>query len=279
MDRYQESFATDSAPFVEARNEYPITQESVKFNTAASGSCCFTTAGTSTFTVPAGVYNFSVEVTGGGAGSIACFCGNGTGGTSFTAGVWFLSGGPGETVTNRVSSEPGCQFTVVVGQGGPSLGCFTCTAPGGFDTLLFSTCCGGNSCFYNTDMAMIASGGLGVEVCSSTASLCVCVCKMVTRLERIISGVGWSSSSGGLVLRQSNIGDPCFHLRSCIVQQGGWCGNKSVVGLRAYLSNLYGTPLLVQLPTFGSGGINQNCCCALSIGADGLVAIKWLKGM
>jgi len=292
MDRYQESFATDSPPFVEARNEYPITQESVKFNTAASGSCCFTAAGTSTFTVPEGVYNFDIAVVGAGAGGVkarlfncnctTCYCGKTT----------YHFGGSGTTVLNKISSTPGAEFCVIVGAGGqqtycPTAGYYCCIA----------SACGGSSSFYNSDMCIKAGGGLGV--CWNVGLAAMCTYRNV--MNRL-SGQSWDSSFGGQIQKARNSfyaleisSGSCLVLSNLKTNANTTLSNLGFYGAHPSPSYLGesgdecycssdGCYYTYLLPTLGTGGMMLNsgngtceqCTCAK--GADGAIIITWLKG-
>jgi hypothetical protein len=264
MDRYQESFATDSAPFVEARNEYPITQESVKFNTAASGSCCYTSAGSFTFTVPAGVYNIAVEVIGGGAGAL----GRAEIGATYRNLPW-MQGTAGHTVfRDKIPVNPGETKSVVVGSGGCG-----CDVAGGSS---FYVCCGSQSCFYDSNFSMTAAGGYGPTLYWSGA--CVCLSCMSIEYMKLVNSLGNGTDSGGLIIADSP-SPILFMTHICCSSPPVFdlVGNKSSRGNR-------GTHLLFlscyTSPTRGSSGVSSCLTNSQFVlgGATGAVIISWYKG-
>ena len=120
----------------------------------ADGSTTYTTAGSHTFTVPAGVNSVSFAAIGaGGAGKSPNPGYSGMGG-----------GGGGGAYKNSVSVTPGDTFGVWVGAGGPAV------APCGGGGTGCSACCGGNS--YVTQggtKIMEAQGGRGGGYASQQA--------------------------------------------------------------------------------------------------------------
>ena len=120
----------------------------------ADGSTTYSTAGSHTFTVPAGVNSVSFAAIGaGGAGKSPNSGYSGMGG-----------GGGGGAYKNSVSVTPGDTFGVCVGAGGPSV------APCGGGGTGCGGCCGGNS--YVTQggtKIMEAQGGLGGGYASQQA--------------------------------------------------------------------------------------------------------------
>ncbi len=119
-----------------------------------TGSTTYTTAGSHTFTVPAGVNSVSFAAIGaGGAGKSPNPGYSGMGG-----------GGGGGAYKNGVSVSPGDTFGVCVGSGGPSVG------PCGGGGTGCGGCCGGNS--YVTQggtKIMEAQGGRGGGYASQQA--------------------------------------------------------------------------------------------------------------
>jgi hypothetical protein len=269
MDRFTKSFADEKLPSVIPKNDYPVTQDGVKFNTAASGSCCYTSAGSATFTVPAGVYNISTEVIGGGAGAISCLQ---TGNDYYS--MPFLMGNAGHTVyRDRIPVTPGNTISVVVGSGG--VGCCN-HAQGTSGTVTING--GGTSCFYNADFQMVASGGYGPNICWTTCNIISSMGNNFCEAWKVRSGQGAITSSGGLVLWGSTM--PTLGNLDIFCR----CSSSTVMGYKSYrgmLAMAEQTSCCFQLPTLGSSGISgiagPNMGCARN-GADGAVIICWHKG-
>jgi len=125
-----------------------------------------TTAGTSTFTVPANVYKLKITAIGGG--------GSGSGTTTLNATA--SGGGGGGACINVISVTPGASYTVVVGAGG--------TTVNSSGTITYTD--GGNSSFTGTGVSMVANGGQGAQF------------DAVNPTRVIIPGFG-GTASGGLL--------------------------------------------------------------------------------
>lgn len=97
-------------------------REAATVKAAAAGQQAYTTAGTYTFTVPAGITSICAVCVGGGGGSIYDGIGNSGGSLSYS---------------NNVSTTPGESLTVVVGAGGT--GTSGASAPGGDSKISRST--------------------------------------------------------------------------------------------------------------------------------------------
>jgi hypothetical protein len=112
----------------------------INFVNYVASQQAYTTGGTYTWTVPAGVTSISVVCVGGG-------------GSGFARGAGSAGGGGGLGYKNNITVSPGQQYTVVVGDGGPRTGAAAENTPG---------IAGGDSYFNNTSTVAGYGGGGGI---------------------------------------------------------------------------------------------------------------------